>query len=434
MATPSFESPLAAPTLTTLDNGLRLAVTPMPFARSVSISIYVGAGSRYEATAEEAGLSHFLEHLCFKGTERRPKPLAISMEIDAMGGNLNAATNRELTVYYDKMTPDYVPQAMDLVADLLRNSTLVDEEVERERGVILEELAAVEDSPSEQVGVVLDEMLWPGQPHGRDIAGTEASVQAMPNDRIRQYYRSQYVPNGAVVSIAGAIEVGEAQALVAQHFGDWAPGSPASWVPHVEEPRGPRVRALEKDLEQVHLSVGMRALSAHDDDRYALDLLSVILGEGMSSRLFSRLREELGLCYDIHSYMATLLDTGMFGVYAGIDPDDTLEAVQEIALELVRARRPVDAGELERAKAVTRSRTQLRMEDTRAISALYGSQLILELPVRTPEETLAHSAAVTLEDVQRVACRVIAPDRLQLAAVGPVDRAALEGAMDVECP
>ncbi|MCK9487769.1 MAG: insulinase family protein [Dehalococcoidia bacterium] len=424
-------SPLASPAISSLENGLRLVVTPMPFARSVALSVYVAAGSRYEATPEEAGLSHFLEHLCFKGTERRPRPLTISMEIDAMGGNLNAATNRELTVYYGKMTPEYLPQAIDLLADLLRNSTLADEEIERERGVILEELAAVEDSPSEQVGVVLDQMLWPGQPHGRDIAGTEESVQGMPDERIREYYHGQYVPNGVVVSIAGAIHVLEAEALVREHFGDWRRGSPSSWVPHREEPRGPRLVAVEKDLEQVHLSVGMRAVSSVDEDRYALDLLSVILGEGMSSRLFTRLREDLGLCYDIHSYMATLLDTGMFGVYAGIDPDDTVEAVQEITRELLRARRPVAPDELERAKAVTRSRTQLRMEDTRAVSALYGSQLILGLPTRTPEETLARSAAVTVEEVEHVAGRVFVPERLQFASVGPVPSSTLEGALDL---
>ncbi|MEX2032332.1 MAG: insulinase family protein, partial [Dehalococcoidia bacterium] len=190
----------------------------------------------------------------------------------------------------------------------------------------------------------------------------------------------------------------------------------------------------EKDLEQTHLSVGMRALSAFDEDRYALDLFSVILGEGMSSRLFSRLREELGLCYDIHSYMATLLDTGMFGVYAGVDPANTVEAVREISRELARALRPVKDDELSRAKSVARSRTQLRMEDTRAVSALYGSQVILGLPVRTPEETLARSAAVTVADVERVAARVISADRLQLAAVGPVDATALEGALSLDCP
>jgi len=420
---------LAAPSVTTLDNGLRVVVTPMPYARSVALSVYVGAGSRYEATVEEAGLSHFLEHLCFKGTERRPKALEISMEIDAMGGNMNAATNRELTVYYAKVTPEYVPGAVDLLADLLRNSVLIDEEIERERGVILEELAAVDDSPSEQVGVVLDEMLWPGQPHGRDIAGTEASVTAMPNDHIREYYRRQYVPNATVVSIAGAIDVDEALALVVQHFGDWAPGSPLSLVPHQDEPRGPLVRVIEKDLEQIHVSLGMRAVSMHDDARYALDLLSIVLGEGMSSRLFARLREELGLCYDIHSYMATLTDTGMFGIYSGVDPERILEAVAEAGRELRKAVIPVHLDELQRAKSVARSRTQLRLEDTRAVSALYGSQLILGMPLLTPEESLAISAAVTLDDVTEVARRVVVPESWHLAAVGPVDASALEGAL-----
>ncbi len=424
---------LAAPSVVTLDNGLRVAVTPMRHARSVSVSAYIAAGSRFEATEEEAGLSHFLEHLCFKGTPGRPKPLQISMEIDAMGGNMNAATNRELTVYYAKMTPEHTPHALDLLADLLCNSLLEDAEIERERNVILEELAAVEDSPSEQVGVLLDEVLWPGQPHGRDIAGTGASVAAMPNDRIREYYQRQYVANAAVVSIAGAIDVDEAIELVTRQFGAWEPGTPQSLIPHTDEPHGPRVSVIEKDLEQIHLSLGMRGISIHDDDRYALDLLSIILGEGMSSRLFSRLREDLGLCYDIHSYMAVLADTGMFGVYSGVDSERALRAVSEIVRELRRTNEPVSVEELDRAKLVARSRTHLRMEDTRAVSALYGSQAILGLPQRTPEEFLEISAAVTVEDVLRVARRVITPEALQIAAVGEIDAADLEAAAQAGC-
>lgn len=428
MATPDAFA-LAHPDVRTLDNGLRLLVTPMPYARSVSVSVYLAAGSRYEPTAADAGLSHFLEHLCFKGTERRPRPIDISMEIDATGGNINAATNRELTVYFAKVTPEHLARALDVTADMLRNSTLADQEIERERMVILEELAAVEDSPPEQVGVVLDGLLWPDQPHGRDIAGTEQSVSEMPMDAIRDYYRGQYVANGAVVSIAGQIEVPAAVDLIERTFGEWTAGSPVGWIPNGDEPGVRRVQVIAKETEQVHLSLGLRGVSSHEEERYALDLLSIILGEGMSSRLFSRLREELGLCYDIHSYMATLLDTGMFGVYAGVDPKNAVEAVAEIARELARARRPVEAGELERAKAVARSRTQLRMEDTRSVSALYGSQSILGLPLRTPEETLEHAAAVTVEDIERVAQRVLCLDRVQLAAVGPVEARALEDAL-----
>ena len=424
--------PLASPHLTTFTNGLRLLVTPMPYARSASASIYVAAGSRYEATPAEGGLSHFLEHLLFKGTERRPKPLDISMEIDRIGGNINAATNRELTVYYAKVTPEYLGGAVDILGDMIRNSVLPDHEIERERDVILEELAAVEDSPPEQVGVILDETLWPGQPHGRDIAGTEESVEGLSADAIREYYRRQYVPNATVVSIAGAVDPAEVREMVGVAFEDWRPGDPLPMVPNLRSAGHPLVTVHDKDTEQVHLSFGLHGVASDDDDRYALDLLSVILGEGMSSRLFARLREELALCYDIHSYTATLHDCGMFGVYAGVDPERAVEAAREIAKELARACAPVSADELERAKAVSRSRTQLRLEDTRSVSALYGSQAILGLPLKTPEETLARSAAVTIEEAERVAVRVIRGSALHVAAVGPVDAAALQSAVVFE--
>jgi predicted Zn-dependent peptidase len=412
---------ITPPAVETLGNGLRLITTPVPYARSVAISVYLAAGSRYEPTLEDAGLSHFLEHLCFKGTERRPRPIDISAEIDAMGGSINAATNRELTVYYAKVTPEHLERAVDVVMDMLRHSLCLDREIERERGVILEELAAVEDSPSEQAGILLDGLLWPDQPHGRDIAGTPESVTGLPNERIVDYYRRQYVANSAVVSIAGAVETDAVRALVERDAGSWAPGTPCTWVPDQPERRGPRTGAIEKDTEQAHLSIGMPGLDLRDPDRYALDLLSIVVGEGMSSRLFSRLREELGLCYDIHTYDTMLLDTGMFAVYAGVDPLNARAAVHEIARELCRARRPLEADELERAKSVARTRVQLRMEDTRAVSALYGSQAVLGLPLVTPEETIARSEAVTLEDIERVAQRMIRDDSLHLAVVGPFD-------------
>ena len=409
------------PNVATLDNGLRLIVTPMPYARSAAISVYLAAGSRYEPVPENAGLAHFLEHICFKGTERRPRPMDVSIEIDAMGGSINAATNRELTVYYAKVTPEHTAHALDVLVDMVRNSLCLDHEIERERGVILEELVAVEDSPTEQVGVLLDALLWGKQPHGRDVAGTPKSVAGLGNDLIRGYYREQYVANAAVISIAGAVDVESMRALVERHAGDWAPGTPCSWVRNVEGERGPRVSVIGKETEQAHLAIGLAGLDAHDPDRYALDLLSIVLGEGMSSRLFSRLREDLGLCYDIHTYITHLLDTGMFAVYSGVDPENAAAAVREACHELSRVLAPVGLEELERAKAVTRSRVQLRMEDTRSVSALYGSQTVLGLPPTSPEETLARSAAVTVDDVQRVAARVLRDDSLHLAVVGPFD-------------
>jgi predicted Zn-dependent peptidase len=409
------------PVVTTLPNGLRLLITPMPHAHSVAISVYLAAGSRFEHTTEDAGVAHFLEHICFKGTERRPRPLDISIEIDGIGGTINAATNRELTVYYAKVTPEHTERALDVLLDMLRNSLCLDHEIERERGVILEELAAVEDSPSEQAGILLDQLLWADQPHGRDIAGTPDSVTSLDKQLIRAYYHGQYVANAAVISIAGAVDAERTRALVERYAGDWRSGTPCNWVPNIDSQRGPRAGVITKETEQAHIAVGMYGVDAHDPDRYALDLLSIVLGEGMSSRLFARLREDLGLCYDIHSYLANLLDTGMFAVYAGVDPDNATAAVREISRELCRAQRPITADELERAKAVARARVLLRIEDSRAVSALYGSQAVLELPLITPEETLARSAAVTVDDVQRAAARVIRNDSLRLAVVGPID-------------
>ena len=421
------------PQVVTLDNGLRLVLTELPHARSVSVSIYVNAGSRYEAASADAGLSHFVEHLCFKGTERRPDPRLVAAEIDGLGGSINAATDRELTVYYAKVTPERSAEALDLLTDLVRNSQFRDEEIERERGVILEELAAVEDAPDEQVGVLLDGLLWPGDPLGRDIAGTPDSIGALQNGRLRDYYRQQYVANAAVISIAGALPAAEARALAEPAAEGWPAGTPSDWVRSGDPPPGPRLRVLAKETEQAHLSLGMRGVDARDDDRHALGLLSIVLGEGMSSRLFIRLREELGLCYDVHSSASYLRDTGTFAIHAGVDPDNALETVREIAAALAGARSPIEPEELARAQQLVRSRIQLQLEDSRAVSAWYGARLALDLPLREPDEAIACFEQVTLEDVERVAQRLIREEQLQLAVIGPVsDERALEAALRLD--
>ena len=409
-----------APVAATLDNGLTLVVTPLPYARSVSASLYLRAGSRYEPE-ESAGLSHFCEHLCFKGTARRPRPVDLSSEIDAVGGSINASTDRELTSYYAKVTPEYLERALDVLADMVRCSLYEEAEIERERGVILEELGAVQDAPDELAGVLLDGLLWPGQPLGRDIAGTPASVGSVTAERLRAYYRSQYVANAAVLSVAGAVEPERARELCERLVGDWEPGAPADWI-RVDglPPRSPRVRLRAKETEQAHIALGMRGLSAVDPDRHALGLLSAILGEGMSSRLFVRLREELALCYDVHSAAAYLRDTGSFGVYAGVDRARTLEAIAAIVRELERIRDPVGEEELARAKALVRSRIELRLEDTRAVSARYGALAALGLPLIAPEEAIARYEAVTVADVGRVAGRVVRDPALRLAVVAPL--------------
>ena len=403
----------------TLPNGLRVLTAPMPHTRSVAVSVYVGAGSRYETDAE-AGVAHYIEHLCFKGTERRPTALEISQVVDSVGGHMNAATDRELTVFYCKVAQPYFELALDLLGDLVRRPLFAPEEMEKERGVIIEELASIADSPAQLADLLLDETLWPGQPLGRDVAGSEETVRGITRDVALSYLHDQYVPNNTVVSIAGAVTPEQVAAQIESTFGDWPRGVPRGWFPAVNGQQAPRAAVKYKASEQAHLSLAVRGLPMHHPDRYALSLLSVIFGEGMSSRLSLELRERRGLCYDVHSYCSFFLDAGAFTLYAGVDPSKTEEALQALIAELVKLR---DSGvaedELQRAQGLAKGRILLRMEDTRAVSDWLGTQELLSGRVRTVDDVTARIDAVTSADIQRVARDLIVERQLSLAVVGP---------------
>lgn len=404
---------------TALPNGLRVLTASMPHTRSVAVSIYVGAGSRYE-TQVQAGLSHFIEHLCFKGTERRPTSQEVSQVIDSVGGIINALTDRELTVFYCKVARPYFELALDVLADLVRRPLFAPDEMEKERRVIIEELAMVADSPSQQVDVLLDETIWPEQPLGRDVAGSEAAVSGLSREMALDYLQHQYVPNNVVVSVAGALSRHEAVELVAAALGDWPRGVPSGWFPAVNGQQAPRAAVKYKATEQAHLSLAVRGLPLQHPDRYALGLLSVILGEGMSSRLALELRERRGLCYDVHSYVTYFMDAGSFAVYAGVDPANAQEALGALLAELVRLReQDVAEEELARAKELAKGRLLLRMEDTRAVSDWLGAQELLAGRLRTVDEVAELLDAVTEEDLRRVAKQLLVSDQLNLAVVGP---------------
>lgn len=403
---------------TTLPNGLRVLTATMPQTRSVTLSIYVGAGSRYEE-APKAGLSHFVEHLCFKGTERRPTAREISEAIDSVGGVLNGGTDRELTVYYCKVARPHFDLALDVLTDLLRRPLFQPEEVEKERKVVIEELAMVADSPAQQVDILIDEILWPEQPLGRDVAGSEETVSALTRQDALDYLHRQYVPNNMVVSVAGNIGHQEVVAAVEAAMGDWAPGVPLGWYPAVPA-NGARPLAVKyRRTEQAHISLAARGPSSRDRDRHAADLLSVILGEGMSSRLFQELREKRGLCYDVHSYTSHFQDTGAFTVYAGVDPKNAVGAVQAIMEELARLQDGIPEEELHKAKELTKGRMLLRLEDTRNVSGWLGAHELLLGYVKTPEEAMEDLDRVTTDDLRRVAGTVLAEGGLRLAVVGP---------------
>ena len=403
----------------TLSNGLRVLTGPMPSTRSVAVSIYVGAGSRYE-TDPEAGISHLLEHLLFKGTPRRPTAQEISELIEGVGGVLNASTDRELTVYYAKVARLHFERAADVLMDMARFPLVAAEELEKERKVVIEELASVADSPGQLVDVLLDATMWPDQPLGRDVAGSEASVTGITRDATMAYMRRQYVPNNLVISVAGAVEHDEVVAIVEQALGDWQQGAPSSWFPAVDGKRSAPVAVQYKRTEQAHIEIAVEGLSNKDPDRFAIDLISVILGEGMSSRLFIELREKRALCYDVHSYASHYLDTGSFAVYAAVDPARAADAVKALLEELAKVHADgVTDIELQKAKDLSKGRLLLRMEDTRAVSGWLGGQEMLNGMVRTPDEVVALLDAVTADDIRRIAKRLLEPGRLTMAVVGP---------------
>jgi predicted Zn-dependent peptidase len=401
-----------------LPNGLRVITAPMPHTRSVTVSIYVGAGSRYE-TKDLAGISHFVEHMVFKGTEKRPTAQLISEAIDGVGGIINAATDREYTVYYAKVARPHVELAIDVLADLVRTPLFDPVELEKERKVVLEELASVGDSPGQQVDLLLDELLWPDQPLGWDVAGTEESVSGLSRGMVLDYMASQYVPNNMVVSVAGNIREEEITALLMPTLGSMPAGVFQSWHAAQNGQVEPRCSVMFKRTEQTHISIGLHGLSLRDPDRYALDLLSVLFGESMSSRLFVELRERQSLCYDVNSYVNHFLDAGSFGVYAAVDPTNGRQAVVALMSELRRLADGVPEQELHKARELAKGRMLLRMEDTRAVSGWLGGQEILTSEIKSPEDVIARLEAVTTDDLQRVARALLRSDKLNLAVVGP---------------
>ncbi len=403
---------------TTLDNGLRIVTETMPSSRSVAVNLYVGAGSRYE-TPPEAGISHLLEHLVFKGTTRRPTAQEISELIDGVGGVMNAGTDRELTVYYAKVARQHFDRAADVLTDMLRDPLIAPEELEKERKVVIEELASIADSPAQLVDMLLDETMWPNQPLGRDVAGTEESVKALSRASTFEYLKRQYVPNNIVVAVAGAIDHDEVVQFIHHALGDWERGTPSSWIPAVDGHSSARAAVMYKKTEQAHIQIAVTAMSSQDPDRFPLDLISVILGEGMSSRLFMELREKRALCYDVHSYASHYLDTGAFAVYAGVDPKKALEATQALIAELARMRDGVSEEELAKAKELSKGRLSLRMEDTLSVSGWLGGQEMLNGLIRTPDEVIALIDAVTLADVKRVASGLFDHHQMTMALVGP---------------
>lgn len=404
---------------TVLNNGLRIVTSAMPHTRSVCISIFIGAGSRYEQP-HEAGLSHFVEHLCFKGTEKRPTAKEISETIDGVGGVLNGGTDKELTVYWVKVARPHYLVALDLLVDMLRNSKFDPVEMENERKVIIEELNMSMDSPQSRVDILIDEVMWPDQALGRDIAGNKDTVSAISRQMVLDYLPRFYIPGNTVLSVAGDISHEEVVDSVAKAFGDWTVGVAGALFPAENSQDAPRLRAESRKTEQVHLCLSVRGVSHQHPDRFILDLLNVVLGEGMSSRLFLELREKRGLAYDIHSHVTYFRDSGSLAIYAGVDPKKLDLTVEAVLSELMRLRdEPIPEAEITKAKEMGKGRLLLRMEDTRSVAGWMGGQELLNGKILTVDEVVAIVDAITASEIRRVARELFLTSKLSLALVGP---------------
>jgi len=406
---------------TTLDNGLRLLVETMPHTRSVTISVFLGTGSRYE-TDKIAGASHFIEHMCFKGTASFPTPREIATAIEGVGGTLNGGTDKELTVYWAKVPDFHFQTALKVLSEMVTSPRFVSEETQKERHVIIEEISMSLDYPPARSEMLIDELLWPGHPLGRDIAGTRESVSGITRDDLLVFLKARYVPRQTVVSIAGNIEYGTALELVKKALGKWPEAPlPAPSVPY--QPKAPPSRIIieKKDIEQTNICLALPALPLQDPRRFQLDLMNVILGEGSSSRLFCEIRDKLGLTYNIQSHLSYFLDAGSLNVYAATEPQNLTTLISAIMEQLKLLREDIPEDELKKAKELSKGRLLLRMEDSRDVSGYNGSQEILTGKVLSVDEISQRVEAVTAEQIKTLARELITEKNLRLSAVGPVD-------------
>ncbi len=407
---------------TTLDNGLRVVTIPMPSMYSASVAIYLAVGSRFEDDGR-AGSSHLLEHMLFKGTTRRPSAQIISETIEGTGGVLDASTGKEETACSARVAGVHVELAIDLLADMILHSLIEPAEMEKEKQVIIEELGMSLDSPQEWVHTLLDNIVWPDHPLGREIAGTRESVAGLNRAGLKTFHDTYYAPQSTVVGVAGNIDEEAVLAAIQTHFGAWRPGTPPQPMPAPRLQRSAsRVYVDSRDTAQVNLCLATGGIDNHDPDRIAFDLLANIIGGGVSSRLFLEVRERQGLVYDIHTYSQRMSDTGTLVTYAGVDPENAGKVVAEIMRQLDRVRRePVGSVELERFKQNYVGRLLLGLEDTYSVAAWCAGQELVHGVVQSPVDIIATVDAITADTLQDLAGRLLTDDSLRLAAIGPLD-------------
>lgn len=405
--------------LTKLKNGLRLITIPMPQVESMTVLIGVGAGSRYE-TLRTNGIAHFFEHMTFKGSKKRPSALDISTAIEEIGGEFNGATGKEMTSFYVKAAAKHLPLALDVLVDMVLNSKLDKEEIERERGVIIEEINLYEDTPVRQVGDIFETLLYGKTPLGWDISGKKENIRRMRREDFTAYISRLYHPVNLVVAVAGKFEQEKVESQILKYLGKLKKGKAKEVKKLFFKHQKPKVKLIRKKTKQAHFCLGVPGVSLKDPDRWALGLLSTILGAGMSSRLFIEVRVKKGLAYYVRTSPEFYTDNGYLVTQAGVDIGKIEKAIKVVLSEYQKiALKKVPHLELKKAKEFLKGRLILALEDSYAVALRYATLAVLEKKLRTPEEAMKLIDKVTADDVLRVAKDIFKPEKLNLAVIGP---------------
>lgn len=404
---------------TVLKNGLRIITVPQPDNMAATVLVMVEAGSKYEQK-EINGLSHFLEHMCFKGTTNRPTAMAIAGELDGLGAEYNAFTSHEWTGYFAKVEKNHITKAIDLVSDLYLNPTFDPAEIEKEKGVIIEELNMYEDMPQRKIGDIFLHLLYGDQPAGWDVGGEKDIIRKLTKEDFLKYRGIHYLPEATIVVLAGAFDEAAALAQLEKLFGSMPTAQKGGKLPVKESQSKPEIFLKFKESDQTHLMLGFRTFSMFDKRRFVLEVLSDILGGGMSSRLFQKVREELGAAYYVRSGVDLYTDHGYIAAGAGVEHSKLKLVIKTIVDEFRRlSTEKVSPEELARAKSHLSGNLLLGLETSDALATYYGSQEVLKKEVITPDQILQEIEKVTADEIQAIAKEFFKNEALNLAMIGP---------------
>ena len=403
----------------TLDSGLRLVVIPMPATKTATVFVLVGTGSKYE-NKNINGISHFLEHMMFKGTTKRPGTMDIARELDSIGAEYNAFTGKEYTGYYAKASAEKLDTSLDVVFDIFLNSKFDEKEIAIEKGVIVEEINMYKDLPQRHVGDLFEQLLYGDQPAGWSIAGEKETVVSFKRDQFVDYFNTHYVAENTIVAIAGNVNPEEVKKKVQNYFKSIRHGKSIGKPAVQEEQDRPKQLINFKETDQSHFILGFRSFDMFDEKRYALSVLAKILGGGMASRLFYEVRERRGLAYYVSAGTSLYTDSGSFSVSAGVNNEKALEAIKVILAEVNKIKNQgITEKELQRAKDNAEGSMALGLEHSDGVAMNYADSVLFHNKVLTPDEELAKIKKVTLEDVNGVAKEIFDPKTLNLALIGP---------------